>query len=300
MIDTISMYGQQLYAALSTSSTVQFLVWALLGLIIVNAVVILAIRLVAQAEDGDLTNGMTLVDAAMAVGTLAMTAIFIQVGLSHGHLGENWLAYGVFIGTVQLGGLIYRIRGGWLGQFIPGGTFPVRMIWSVSVAALLVCLWKQMIPELQEVGVTEPSVAGITCVSVWVAVMAYLGLMIPHGRQMDLGRCNGVYLEDAWHLSSIGALRLLMLITPLAIYDAHLLWVVWVGLFHYVAYGLGWILMVPTAWANPPDGGRSERYMIDGNTAWGEYLWGQFQTYGVLSVIGLSGYGISLFWVQIF
>lgn len=154
-----------------------------------------------------------------------------------------------------VGGFLYRTRGGFDPvEGFPGGTQSARAVWCVPTGALVGFL------------------TGDILVGVLTALTTFLGLMIPHGRQMDLGRLNGDALEDAWHLFAIGQSRLFLTLLPAAVtLDYRLLLVSLGAVFHSLAYWIGWKL--PVANASRGD----NRAFIDCETAWAEAFWGAAQ-----------------------
>lgn len=158
-----------------------------------------------------------------------------------------------------LGALAYRIRGGFkLASWLPWGTQSARMFWCLPTAALVGYL------------------SGSLLVGGEVLVASFLGLMIPHGRQMDMGRAQGTEGEDALHLWCIGVVRVQLILVPLII-TFPILSVYWTllslvgGLLHPLAYWLAWRLPVRQSWRDRPG------CLVDFETAWAELMWGGFQ-----------------------
>lgn len=187
------------------------------------------------------------------------------------------LAWAIVVGMV-----LYRIRGGWLGRYIPGGTLPARLIWCIPTG--LLCWW------------LNPSSSGLI-VAFTVALLDYLGLMVPHGRQMDMGRENGTLNDDAWHMVAIGTLRVLLLFVGATLGDTSidplvLAGIALTGAGHALVYHIAWHLPVPTQWTiatpmNPRDPNSqksADQYPIDHPCAWGELFWGGVQ-YGALVLL---------------
>jgi len=152
-----------------------------------------------------------------------------------------------------LGALLYRIRGGWLPT---GRTQLARMIWCVPTGALV--WW--LLPG-------GPWWAGPA-----VALAAFAGLLIAHGRRFDLGRANGRRGEDAAHMACIGIARLLLILSPVALVGGPAaLWWAYGGVLHAVAYWIGWCLPTRRDWAR--------RWWVPAAEpiAYGEVLWGGVQ-----------------------
>ena len=155
-----------------------------------------------------------------------------------------------------MGALCYRIRGGAkITPWLPWGTQSARMFWCLPTAALVGYM------------------TGSTIVGGVVLITSFLGLLIPHGRQMDMGRSNGTESEDAMHLLSIGATRLQLILipaTPSVMVSAMGIGLIG-GVLHAFSYWLGWRLPVRDAWR------RTKGALVDFETAWAELAWGGFQ-----------------------
>lgn len=157
------------------------------------------------------------------------------------------ILYGLLSGLA--GGLFYRIRGGFLPT---GSTQLARLIWCIPVAAAFTLTFGWL-------------VGGLTL------IVTFLGLMIPHGRDMDMGTSNGTFSDDFYGLMCIGVVRLLMMLTPaIALASISPFWC-FLGILHPVAYWIGWKLPIPRNWVNNPYA------LVDGFTAWGELFWGFVQ-----------------------
>ena len=149
-----------------------------------------------------------------------------------------------------MGALLYRVRGGWLPT---GSTQAARLIWCIPTGLLV---WRQ--------AAGAPWWTGPA-----VVAMAFAGLMIPHGRQFDLGQANGRRREDAAHMACIGMVRLLLILSPVALVAGPTaLWWVYAGALHGVAYWIGWRLpRLRDRWWVP----------AAEPTAYAELLWGAAQ-----------------------
>ncbi|WP_431860198.1 hypothetical protein [Azospirillum sp.] len=166
-----------------------------------------------------------------------------------------WLLARDLVAAFLAGAILYRVRGGWLGRYIPGGTFPARLIWAVPTGALVGGLlggWP--------VGVAE-------------AGAAYVVLMNTHGRWMDVGHVDGRTSDDVHALSAVGVERLYGMLLPIGIlWSPSVLLLAPAGLLQGPLYWLAWKLPVRVEWRLAED-----KAPVDGETAWGELLWGGVQ-----------------------
>lgn len=98
---------------------------------------------------------------------------------------------------ILIGGLLYRQRGG--GIDLPIGTQGARLIWCIPTGALVAWL------------------LGDWHVGVVVAILAFAGLMIPHGAYQDDGTCGGTPVSDAIGMSAVNCVRGCLIALPIAI-----------------------------------------------------------------------------------
>lgn len=170
----------------------------------------------------------------------------------------NW---GMVALVVLSGAVVYRVRGGWLGHLLPGGTTPARVLWCAWLAALAYSPERPLL------------------IPFFVFWLSYDGIIIPHGRQMDVGYENGKRLEDIRHLNAIGTQRLFLSLTPVLLWEGSgLLWL-YAGSLHGLLYLIGYQLPVPAGWTG------NTNYPVDAKTAWGELLWGGAATLAMVAVL---------------
>lgn len=167
-------------------------------------------------------------------------------------------------GLALFGGVLYRIRGGWLGRYIPGGTTPARLIWILPTGTL-VCAY---------------STAHPLAVFWFATLMEYAGLLIPHGRQQDIGRAEGKALEDGLHMAAIGDTRMMLVLAVPALEHPVVFWGAFFGWLQGVCYAVAWRYL---PWKKEKWVG--DQYFIDFPTAWAEFLWGIVQWWTIIAVL---------------
>lgn len=171
-------------------------------------------------------------------------------------LSVDWLLLARdLLGAFVAGAILYRIRGGWLGRYIPGGTLPARLIWAIPTGAL--------------VGLQLDHVA----VGALTAALSLLMLLNTHGRWMDIAHIDGRLSDDLHAMCAVGVERLYGMLLPIGfvIHPAALLLAL-AGFLQGPLYWLAWKLPVRDSWRAAGD-----KVPVDAETAWGELLWGGVQ-----------------------
>jgi|GEM_PF-3216366 len=200
------------------------------------------------------------------------------------------------------GGIFYRVRDGWLGGYVPGGTFGARMVWAVPTALLMGWAFGRW----------------------WIvlaAIPAWLvGVSIGWGSYHDLGRSAPT--DERWarrllhalfpaekrggHLYDFAGMTIrgLILTAPPSLVIAAVSWrdaLVFLicGLALGLHYEIGWLLgrfttqSWPAPFGEPPGVKTRAGVFIDGGGAWaslcvGIAIWGLIAQWGIQPMGGVE------------
>lgn len=147
-----------------------------------------------------------------------------------------------------LGAIVYRIRGGFLAGWLPGGDVIPRLIYAAPVGCLVACQ------------------GGVYMLAPVFVLFAYLGILIPHGWVQ-----NGDWL-GVFGMGAVTVGRIALLVSPIYAISGEVWWpALAAGSLAGAAYALGGLM--------PKLG---EGSGLDGQTEWGEAFTGYLIWFGLL------------------